>query len=82
MDSENSSLLVASEANNAPMLHLTTVVGTERLDSDVVFSRSFRIWVKVLRAFDCMLVQPTAGLPCLPTPSTDGLAFPSGSDER
>lgn len=50
---ETSSRLVASEAN------VTTAVSTERQESGPVFSSPFRVWVRLLQAFDYMLVQPT-----------------------
>ncbi len=55
--SEDGSPLVASEAGDASMLRMTAV-GTGRQDSGPVSLSLFRVWGRVLRAFDSMLVQP------------------------
>jgi len=54
---EDGSLFVASNAGDASMLRVT-VVGTGRQDSGLTLPSSFRIWARLLRTFDCMLVQP------------------------
>ena len=56
--SEDGSSFVAPEAIDVSMLRMTTAGGTGQQDSGPVYSSTSRAWVKVLRAFDCMLVQP------------------------
>lgn len=55
--SEDGSTFVTSEATDASMLR-TTAVSTERRDSNPVCSSTFQVCVKVLRAFDSILVRP------------------------
>jgi len=56
--SKDYSSFVTSEASDASMLRLTTV-GTGRPDSSgPVYHSPSRVWGRVLRALDSMLVQP------------------------
>jgi uncharacterized protein YjiS (DUF1127 family) len=55
--SEDCSPFVASEAGDASMRRMTAV-GTGRQDSGSVLPSPFRVWGRVLRAIDSVLVQP------------------------
>ena len=72
---EDGSPFVASEACDTSMLCMISAVGTGRQDSGPVYSSTFRVWVRLLRAFDCMLVQPMANAPRPAIPSSDLLEF-------
>jgi uncharacterized protein YjiS (DUF1127 family) len=54
---EVGSPFITSEASNTSMFR-TTAIGAGPRDSDPIFPSPFRVWARVLRAFDSMLAEP------------------------
>ena len=54
---DGGSPFITSLASNSSMVR-TTAVGAGRRDSGPIFPSPFRVWSRVLRACDSMLVEP------------------------